>query len=129
MQLWDTLEPMIQESCEANEISKGTLSGEAVLSLAAANMCTAFLCSKNQEPEMVIVIQIFEEDDRKLASVLALAGKDLLSYKRRYWSSILQWLKDNGVKFLDALANPRMANIYLRKYGFTKSCVCVRMEL
>jgi hypothetical protein len=58
-----------------------------------------------------------------------MGGKNLMKFKALFWPSILQWLRANGVQFVDAYANERIAQIYKSKFGFSKSCAHVRMSL
>jgi hypothetical protein len=52
-----------------------------------------------------------------------------MKFKAAYWDTILDWLRANGVQFLDAYAPDRLARIYRSKFGFNKSCSYVRMSL
>jgi len=66
---------------------------------------------------MVLVSQFGLVEGTKTASILTLAGKDLTKFRA------------NGAKSVDTYAEPRLAKIYLRKFGFTNSCSYVRMTL
>jgi hypothetical protein len=52
-----------------------------------------------------------------------------MRFKAAYWRTILEWLRANGVQFLDAYAPERLAKIYMSRFGFNKSCSYVRMTL
>jgi hypothetical protein len=52
-----------------------------------------------------------------------------MRFKTAYWDVILEWLRANGVEFLDAYAPDRLAKIYTNRFGFDKSCTYVRMTL
>ena len=78
---------------------------------------------------MVLVSQFGLVEGIKTASILTLAGKDLTKFKILFWPTILEWFRANGAKSVDTYAEPRLAKIYLRKFGFTNSCSYVRMTL
>ena len=78
---------------------------------------------------MILVSQFGLVEGLKTASILALAGKDLTKFKMMFWPTILEWFRANGAKSVDAYAEPRLAKMYLRKFGFTNSCSYVRMAL
>lgn len=128
-ELWPELEPLLSKSIEGNEISKDNLDTQEIYDLATTGMCVLFVYFENNIPTCVLSIQFFMEGSKKGASILALGGKNLLSFKRFYWQSILDWLKANKVKYLDAYVASEYTKVYLKKFGFEKSCALVRMPL
>jgi hypothetical protein len=128
-ELWVYLDPMLQKSCEGNEISKDEMDAKEIHDLAVSGMCVLFVYFENDVPACVLAIQFFMEGNKKGASILALGGKNLLTFKRLYWQSILDWLKANKVQYLDAYVASEYTKVYLKKFGFEKSCALVRMPL
>jgi len=128
-ELWAELEPLVDASCKANDFAIDTLTPEHILLSAIAGLSVVFVGLESDKPTTVLVIQFNDQDGHKGADILAMAGKSLLKFKILYWDVILDWLRANEVEFLDTYANERLAKIYMSKYGFTKSCVCVRMPL
>jgi hypothetical protein len=129
VELREVLIPLFQESCDGNEISKDNLTPEDVLALALVGEAVVFLGCEDGEPTCVLAIQFFKEGVRKGADVLALAGRGLTTFKRHYWQVILDWLRENQVKYLDAYVDERRAKMYQSRFGFGKSCALVRMDL
>lgn len=128
-ELWPVLEPHFEAACQGNEIAKDELDAKDIYVLAAVGMVAIFVGFEDGEPACVMGIQFNTTNGRKGADVMALAGRGLMRFKAAYWQSILDWLKANGVQFLDAYAPERLAKIYLSRFGFTKSCMYVRMAL
>lgn len=128
-ELRDVLVPLFQESCDGNEISKDNLTPEQILDFATVGYAVVFLGSEDGVPTCVLAIQFFTEGVRKGADVLALAGRGLLTFKHYYWQAILDWLRANQVKYLDAYVDQRRAKMYQSRFGFNKSCALVRMNL
>jgi hypothetical protein len=128
-ELWVHLDPMLQKSCEGNEISKEDLTPKEIHDLATSGQCAMFVYFENAIPTCVLVVQFFVENKKKGASILAMGGKNLLTFKRLYWKSILDWLKVNKIHYLDACVATEYTKIYLKKFGFEKSCSLVRMNL
>jgi hypothetical protein len=129
MELREVLTPLFQQSCDGNEISKENMTPEDILNAALTDQAVIFLGCEDGEPTCVLAIQFFVEGLQKGADVLALAGKGLTTFKRYYWDAILEWLRLNGVQYLDAYVDERRAKMYQSRFGFNKSCALVRMNL
>ena len=127
--LWPVLEPHFAAACDGNEIAKDELDAKDIYVLAVAGVVAVFVGFEDGEPACVLGIQFNTTNGRKGADVMALAGRGLMRFKRAYWRIILDWLRANGVEFLDAYAPERLAKIYMNRFGFDKSCVYVRMAL
>ena len=128
-ELWPVLEPHFEAACQGNEIAKDELDAKDIYVLAMTGLVAIFVGFENDEPACVMGIQFTNTNGHKGADVMALAGRGLMRFKRAYWRSIIEWLKANGVEFLDAYAPERLAKIYMSKFGFNKSCMYVRMAL
>ena len=128
-EMWPVLEPFFESACNANEIAKEEIDAKDIYVLAATGMVAVFVGYEDGEPACVMCIQFNNTNGRKGADVMALAGRGLMRFKAAYWSHILDWLRANGVQFLDAYATDRLARIYRNRFGFTKSCSYVRMTL
>jgi hypothetical protein len=128
-ELWVYLDPMLKASCDGNEISSGSLTPKDIHDLAVDGQCGIFVYFENDIPTCTLVIQFIIEGNKKGVEILALGGKHLTSFKNAYWKSILDWFAVNKVKFVDAHVAPEWANVYLKRYGFQKSCSLVRMSL
>jgi hypothetical protein len=128
-ELWPVLEPYFDDACKGNEIAKDELDAKDIYVLAVTGLAAIFVYSEDGEPTCVLGIQFSTANGHKCADVIALAGRGLMRFKAAYWHVILEWLKANGVEFVDAYARERLAKIFLNRFGFTKSCMYVRMAL
>lgn len=128
-ELWSEIRPHVVASFNSNEVSAMTSEPDDVLAMALTDMCVIFGGFKDRKLATILVLQFNEQSGHKGADVLAMGGSELLTFKQKYWDIILDWLRANEVEYLDAYTNERMAKIYKSKYGFTKSCVTVRMPL
>jgi hypothetical protein len=128
-ELWPLLEPHFDAACKGNEIAKDELDAKDIYVLAMTGMVAVFVGFEDGEPACVLGVQFSTANGHKCADIMALAGHGLMRFKRAYWHIILEWLKANGVEFLDAYAPERLAKIYMNKFGFSKSCMYVRMPL
>lgn len=126
---WAALEPMLAASCKSNEVGILDITPDDIHMLAVTGMCVLFIGRENAIPKVVVAIQFNDTNGHKGADIIAMGGERLLKFKDAYWNLILDWLKANGCKFLDAYANERLAKIYMSKFGFNKSCSLVRMTL
>jgi hypothetical protein len=128
-EMWPVLEPYFDAACNGNEIAKDELTAKDIHVLAAAGVVAVFVCFEDDDPACVFGVQFNTTNGHKCADIMALAGRNLMRFKKAYWNVILEWLRANGVKFLDAYAPERLAKIYLNRFGFNKSCMYVRMAL
>jgi hypothetical protein len=128
-ELWPVLEPHFDEACKGNEIAKDELDAKDIYVLAVTGMVAVFVGFEDGEPACVMGIQFNTTNGHKGADVMALAGRSLMRFKTAYWRTILEWLRANGVEFLDAYVPERRAKIYTSRFGFNKSCSYVRMTL
>jgi hypothetical protein len=128
-ELWPVLEPYFDAACNGNEVAKDELDAKDIYVLAMTGIVAVFVGFEDGEPACVLGIQFNTTNHHKCADIMALAGRGLLRFKAAYWHIILEWLRANGVEFLDAYAPERLAKIYLSRFGFNKSCTYVRMAL
>ena len=127
--LWPDMDPLFKLSCESNAVGNIDICPDDIYLLAKTEQCVIFTGLIKDRPACVLAIQFTETNGKKGADVIAMAGKHLVQFKARYWEPILDWLRANGVQFLDAYANDRMASIYTSKFGFDRSCTMLRMVL
>ena len=128
-ELWPVLEPMYAEACQSHEIAKDELAPDDIRKLGETGMCAVFVGFVEAEPTCTIAIQFNMTNGRKGADLIAMAGKHLLKFKAAYWDIILDWLRANGVQFLDAYIPAERTAMYQKKFGFDKSCAYVRKTL
>jgi hypothetical protein len=129
LELWPQLEPIFLRACQSNEISRDDVTPADILIAIQAQEAIAFTYWDEKGLGLVMVFQFHTVNGIKGVDILSLGGRDLFKFARLYWTAMKDWLRSNDVKFIDAYANPRMASIYLRRLGFTKSCVYVRTIL
>lgn len=129
VEMWPQLGPLYDASCKSNEIAESEFSSADICVLAATGMCAVFVCYESDQPACTFAIQFNETNGKKCADIIGMAGRNLMQFKTVYWSLILDWLRANGIRYLDAYATERLARIYKAKFGFTKSCSYVRMDL
>lgn len=130
-ELWPHLEPLFDAACKGNEIARDEMQAEDILDLGRTGMAAIFVCYYDGAPSCALAFQFYETNGHKGADLIALAGKGkkLVLFKNAYWRSIIEWLKVNGVEFLDAYTPQSKALVYQKKFGFDKSCAYVRMTL
>ena len=128
-ELWPVLEPHFDAACRGNEIARDELDAKDMYILAVTEMVAVFVGFEDGEPACVLGIQFNTTNGKRGADVVALAGRGLIRFKSAYWRTILEWLRANGVQFLDAYVPEQRAKIYMNRFGFSKSCMYVRMTL
>ena len=126
---WASIRPLLAESCMSNELTEDTLTPEHILGLAVTDKCAIIAFHENGSISLVLAIQFTEDCGHKSASILAFAGENMMVFKRLYWDYVKEWLKANGVVYVDTFANRRMAKVFRRKFGFAQSATCLRMPI
>lgn len=129
LELWSKMEPLFKQACEANQAAGLTQTPENILHLTQTDQAVIFAGFDNGRVFTVLALQFVSTSGRKGAEIVAMAGRNLIQFKNAFWKPILDWLKANNVEFLDAYAPQELANIYLSRFGFDKSCTFVRMTL
>jgi hypothetical protein len=127
--LWVQMQPLLEQSCQSNEVGITDITTGDIYRLLQSDQAVAFVGFTAKKVTTVLVIQFNLTNGNKGADVIAMAGKNLLKFKALFWAPILDWLRANGVKYVDAYATPQLARIYQTRFGFDRSCVMVRMTL
>lgn len=128
-EMWPVLEPMLSEACQSHAIAKSEFDAETIRKLTTSGMCALIVAYGDAKPTCVLAIQFHDTNGRKGADVIAFAGRHMMKFKGAYWEMVLEWLRLNEVEFLDAYVPRERAEIYQKRFGFTESCVHVRMML
>jgi hypothetical protein len=128
-ELWPQIEPLIKRVSDNSSHAPDPVDTEAVWHAATHGVCHVLAFYNDDDLAMVLAFEFGRVKGARTATILAVAGRDLSVFKVAFWPSILAWFKENGAKYVDAYAEPRLAKVYLRKFGFTESCSYVRMEL
>jgi|LakMenE18May11ns_1017448.scaffolds.fasta_scaffold9939699_4 hypothetical protein len=128
-ELWPQLESIYDASCASNEIVHADATATQIYLLAQTGMCGIFAAMEKDRVVCTVALRFCEVNGNKGAEILGMGGRNLMKVKAYFWQPILDWLCANGATFLDTYANQRLANIYLKKFGFNKSCTYVRMDL
>jgi len=129
VELWPQLEPMFAAACAGNPIAADEISAGDIFVLTQVDLVAVFVGFEDNQLSCMIAIQFNTANGHKGADVIAMAGRSLFKFKTAYWHVILDWLRANDVEFVDAYAPERLAKLYKQKFGFTKSCMYVRMNL
>lgn len=117
------------QACNSNEVAQTDISPNDIYYLVVTGQCGIFCFTEDGEPELVFAIQFSETNGHKGAEFIALAGRKLMVVRDLYWQHILDWLKANGVEFIDIYSNERMAKVYTRFFGFDRKCILNRKLL
>jgi hypothetical protein len=128
-ELWPSIEPLIDQVVQSSGHAPDPLNAEGIWHAAIHGVCHVLAFYDGDDLAMVLAFEFGRSKGVRTATILAVAGRDLTAFKVAFWPSILAWFKENGAQCVDAYAEPRLAQIYLRKFGFTETCSYVRMAL
>lgn len=131
VELWPQLEPLFDAACKSHEIARDEMEASDIFELGKTGMAALFVCFFDSKPSCAFALQFYEVNGHKGADLIALAGKGkkLMKFKNAYWQAVIEWLRANGIEFLDAYTPQSKALVYQKKFGFDKSCAYVRMTL
>lgn len=129
LSLWPQMVPLIEESIEGNEVSADDLTAQDIFNAVCNDEVAIFACFLDGRLTTILAIQFHGDETTKCATIVAMAGKKLVFFKRHYWQAVLDWLRGNNIKFLDSHVPFDRAMMYTSKFGFDKSCAYIRMTL
>ena len=127
--LWSQMAPLFEQSCKSNPVSVVDITPGDIYRLVQTDQAVIFAASEHGRVTTVLALQFSMTNGRKGADLIAMGGRRLLKFKGLYWKPIREWLRANGVQYVDAYATPELAKVYQTKFGFDRSCVMVRMAL
>lgn len=127
--LWPQMEPLFKQACESNDFSNEYLTTDMIYDWAVDGTIVIFAFYEAGRVATVLAIQFMDDRGTRYAELIAMAGRNLMVFKSLFWEYILDWLRANNIKHVDAYANDRIAEVYKAKFGFGKSCQFVRKIL
>jgi hypothetical protein len=127
--MWPILGPLYDASCKGNEVGESEMTALDIYLLAQTDMCVIFAFIEGNELMLTLAVQFHEVGNQKGVDIIGMAGRNLMKCKAAHWDKILDWFRANDVKFVNAYTNDRLAKLFLKKFGFDKSCSYVRMTL
>lgn len=129
IELWPQIVPLAEKSALGNVMTSSDMDSQYVFNAICADEAVIFAGFEGGELAMVLGIQFSDANGHKCADIITMAGRHLIKFKQKFWNPILDWLKANGVEYLDSYVPMDRAVIYTSKFGFDKSCAHIRMSL
>lgn len=129
IELWPEIVPLAERSVRGNVMSASDMDAQYIFNAVMADEAVIFAGFDDGKLATILGIQFSDANGHKCADIIALAGRRLGMFKRHYWGPILEWLRANGVEFLDSYVPTERAMLYTNKFGFDKSCAHIRMSL
>ncbi len=129
IELWPQIAPLVEKSALGNVMTASDMDSQYVFNAVCTDEAVIFAGFEGSELATILGIQFSEANGHKCADIIALAGRRLTKFKQMFWTPILDWLKVNGVEYLDSYVPTERAMLYMNKFGFDKSCAHIRMSL
>lgn len=129
VELWSEMEPLFAKACAGNPVGQSDITPEDIFDGTQTDRVVIFAAFEDGQVATVLALQFHMTSGKKGVDMIAMAGRNLLKFKSAFWKPILDWLRANDVKFVDAYATPQLARIYETRFGFNLSCTFVRMTL
>jgi hypothetical protein len=127
--MWPQLVPLVEESIQGNDVSANDLSAQDIFNAICTDEIAIFAGFEGGDVVTILGIQFHGDEQTKIATIVVMAGRKLLMFKRHYWKPVLDWLQGNGVAFLDSHVPLDRVMLYTTKFGFNQSCAYIRMTL
>jgi hypothetical protein len=127
--IWPTIERILQPIFnDKNAITP--LDSETTKFMVTCGACSVIVITNGSDNiEAVILYEYTSLNKNKSVTITAMAGKGLLYNVSVCWPAIVEKFRSSGVVHIDAAAEPRLARIYMRKFGFIRLHCYVRMDL
>jgi hypothetical protein len=129
VELWPQIEPLIEQVIPRSQSAPNPIDTDYIRITATHGGSHILAFYVDGALDMVLSFEFTVAKSVRTATILALAGRNLLFHKMNFWPIILDWFRSAGASSVDAYAEPRLANIYMRKFGFTETSSYVRMAL
>lgn len=117
-ELWPQIQPLFQRCCE--EAADGEIDAEDIRALHAMGGAHVFVELEEGVVTVAMAIEFIHYPKFKAANVFALGGHGLRQAKNRFWPLVVEWLKANEVKSVDAWVSDGMMKLLNRMLGFKK---------
>lgn len=127
--MWGQLEPLFAAACAGNPIAHGEMVANDIYVMSQLGQCVVFACYEYGALGLAFAIQFYMTGEHKSADIIAMGGRNFVKFSATYWPAILEWLKSNGVKFVDAYVDNSRAKVFMKRLGFDQSCTYVRRVL
>lgn len=127
--MWPDLMPMFDASVKANPMAETEYVADDVHMLVLGGMASIVAVLKAGKPAFALAFQFCDTNGIKGVNIIGMGGTNLLKYKAAYWDAFLDWLRANGVQFIDAYVPTERLALYEKRMGFNKSCAFVRKLL
>ncbi len=127
--MWPDLMPMFDASVKANPMAETEYVADDVHMLVLGGMASVIAVLKAGKPAFALAFQFCDTNGTKGINIIGMGGTSLLKYKAAYWGAFLDWLRANGVHFIDAYVPTERLALYEKRIGFDKSCAFVRKLL
>lgn len=127
---WEEIEPLLALACDGNGIARMELTPEEILRMTQEDECILFQCfGDSGETDLVFGVQFFMTGPHKSADIVAMGGRNLRKHVHHFWPSVVEWLRLNGVKYIDAYVDTPRAEVFKKLLGFDTSCAYIRRTL
>jgi hypothetical protein len=130
---WPQVEPLFKEVCE--NAMHGEFNIQDLKALALHGAVSIFVVTNDKtatnpdrEVKLALAVEILSYPRLPAMNVLALGGKDLRLFHKKFWNQFCGWAYMNGVRAIDGWVNPAMKRI-LERLGFKQVYSHMRLEL
>lgn len=128
---WKTIRAMIQSVRKSNELVETAVSVTETWEALQTGEEKAIGFFKAGQLKLIMLFEIVYQCGAKCANITVMAGEEFTKFflVEGFWDKILKWFRAQGVVYVDASTNPRLAKVLARRFGFNMACVAMRMKL
>ena len=128
---WQTIRLMIEDVRKSNDLVETAIDTTQTWEALVTGEEQAIGFFKSGQLKLVMLFEFVYQCDVKCANITAMAGEEFTKFflAEGFWDKILGWFRAQGVVYVDAATNPRLAKILARRFGFNMACVAMRMKL
>lgn len=128
---WKAIRAMIENVRKSNDLVETAIDPTRTWEALQTGEEKAIGFFKSGQLKLVMLFEIVYQYDVKCANITVMAGKEFTKFflAEGFWDKILKWFRAQGVVYVDAATNPRLAKILARRFGFNMACVAMRMKL
>jgi len=124
--LWPQLSPLVDAFVE--RAAAGDYTTDYVYRNLKWQRAFGFVEYLDGVPTFFVVFDVHRHAAYTSADVAVIVGKDLKGVQTRVWPVVVQWMKDNGISYVEGLVNDAMYRICKRLFGFRKTHNHIRFD-
>lgn len=111
---------LLDRACVSLDNYGATLEAQTIFDALTKQQAFVIGGFSDNKLEIILVFQMQQTESAMFANIIAVAGKNMMTYKRLFLGVIHDWFKEFGAQAIQLMATDRLAKVY-RRMGYHKA--------